>query len=459
MSVRARTALTLALFALPIACSTSTEQADVSVDAGDRADTSSPPADDTGAARDVAATDAARDSATTADARVGDATPDSAPVDSAPADTAGLPAPEKALVEMPADSWLEAPSSSFLGSAVCTSVGGVEGCSSIIDDWCGGAFDPVHDRMLLWGGGHDGYWGNEVYSFDPKTFGWTRATDPSAVTADNQSKDPLDDGRPVSRHTYDHVAYLTHVDRLWSRGGAQARNGGSTGLTWTLDVDARTWTNMAPATSPYPSSFGTYAGASAYDPKSKLVFLETVEGFQTYDYDSNTWTRLADFGYAPLWPRYAVYGPKRGAIDGKRRTFWGMGSGGYFVWDLDAAKAVTDAWITTGGGDFDNTTAVDGRADQVIKTGGGDVITATAPGVDYEPHADALVAWIGGGPRVLDLASKTWTTKSSTGAPPTPVGNGTYGRWRYIAKYNVFVLVNHADQNVFFYKLTAGLGS
>ncbi|MDI1450127.1 hypothetical protein [Polyangium sp. 6x1] len=31
-------------------------------------------------------------------------------------------------------------------------------------------------------------------------------------------------------------------------------------------------------------------------------------------------------------------------------------------------------------------------------------------------------------------------------------------RFRYIAQYNVFVLVNRADENVFFYKHTAGCG-
>jgi len=41
------------------------------------------------------------------------------------------------------------------------------------------------------------------------------------------------------------------------------------------------------------------------------------------------------------------------------------------------------------------------------------------------------------------------------GAPPTPTGTGTYGRLRYISKYNVLILVNSPGE-VFFYKNTAG---
>lgn len=235
-----------------------------------------------------------------------------------------------------------------------------------------------------------------------------------------------------------------------------ARSGSSTSLTWTLDLENKIWKNMAPETEPYPTSFGSFAGASAYDAKTKLVFLETVEGFQTYNFDTNAWKRLIDFSNKPFWPRYMVYGPKRGAIDSKRRLFWGMGSGAYFIWDIDAEKVVTDSWITVGGGTFDNSPSLSKYPNQLIKTGGGDIITAAAPGIDYDSKADVLVAWKGGSPYVLNLSSKTWAIKSAIGAPSAQVKNGTYGRFRYIEKYNVFILVNRATENIFFYKLTAG---
>ncbi len=171
--------------------------------------------------------------------------------ESAACDSGALSADEEVLVSLPADTWYTAHGTSFLGSGACIPVGGVEGCGAVINDWSGGVYDSVHNKMLIWGGGHDGYWGNELYSFDPVTFTWKRETTPSVVTASDQNTDPLADGNPVARHTYDHIAYITHANRLWSRGGSEATNGGSTMLTWTLDLDTQTWTNMAPSGSPF----------------------------------------------------------------------------------------------------------------------------------------------------------------------------------------------------------------
>ena len=91
-----------------------------------------------------------------------------------------------------------------------------------------------------------------------------------------------------------------------------------------------------------------------------------------------------------------------------------------------------------------------------VTPGSNAVISAPAPGVDYDPKADALVAWKGGAVWVLDMSTKKWTQKSALGAPTAQQRTGTFGRWRYIAEYNAFVLVNSAKDDVFFYKHTAG---
>ena len=436
-------ALGLTLFSLCACSSGADDGVGASIDSGSLADTGSSsdaPATDESSPRDGAAEDVPSETAPS------------------PCSSPSLSENEKKLIAMPADSWMSAPGSSFLAAKVCADAGGVEGCGAVIDDWSGGAYDAIHTKMLMWGGGHDGYWGNEVYAFSPVTFKWEMLTKSSKVTGDNQSKDPLDDGMPVSRHTYDQIAYIDHADRMWSRGGAIARSGGGSGVTWTLDVGARSWKNMSPTGSPGYSSFGPYAGSSAYDRSSKKVFLKTVENFFSYDYDTNAYAAIFDFGYPPYWPRYMIYGPKRATVDTKRHMFWSLGSGDYFVYDIAASKAVTNDWITTGGGDFDNTPTVGTRADQQIKTGGGDIISAGAPGFDYDEKADQMVAWKGGAPYVLDLATKIWTMRSAIGAPPTQVSNGTYGRFRYIAKYNVFILINQPNDEVVFYKNKAGCG-
>src|SRR5207344_146524 len=51
--------------------------------------------------------------------------------------------------------------------------------------WSGAIADTLRNRMILWGGGHDNYYGNEIYSLDlnanPPTM--TRLTDPTIPIA------------------------------------------------------------------------------------------------------------------------------------------------------------------------------------------------------------------------------------------------------------------------------------
>ena len=53
---------------------------------------------------------------------------------------------------------------------------------------------------------------------------------------------------------------------------------------------------------------------------------------------------------------------------------------------------------------------------------------------------------------------RSWTQGSSAGTPTAPVDHGTFGRFRYVRRTNVFVLVNGVDDDVWFYKHTAGCG-
>ncbi|HGG56791.1 MAG TPA: hypothetical protein ENK31_03225 [Nannocystis exedens] len=84
------------------------------------------------------------------------------------------------------------------------------------------------------------------------------------------------------------------------------------------------------------------------------------------------------------------------------------------------------------------------------------VVAAEAPGLEYDPVVDSLVAWAGGAPQVFSLASHSWTAMSAAGAPTEAVEAGTYGRFAYMATLNAYVLLNSVDDDVWIYKLTAG---
>ncbi len=365
---------------------------------------------------------------------------------------------EQTLIELTPQTWFEAPSSHMRDVCVPDSVGvrGVGGCPQAIKAWSGGAYDSARRRMIVWGGGHDDYWGNELYGFDLRTGTWSRITEPSTIpegmSADDYlSQDPLPDGQPVSRHTYDGVEFFGDLDLLWAHGGSRARDGRGTSQTWFFDGSA--WTLGA------TGGPGSYGLGCAYDASSRQVFAMASETLHIYDVDSDRWSEAPGFGFPPLWPRYAVSGDRTGEMDTTRRLFWAVGDGLVLVWDVDAGRAVTDDWVTTGAGDYTNVDKVGMREGQLFESGGGLIYNASAPGFAYDPATDDFVAWPNAGaPYALDLETRTWSQGGAEGAPTSETSGGTYGRWRYIAAYNVFILVNSVDENVYFYKHSSGCG-
>jgi hypothetical protein len=368
-----------------------------------------------------------------------------------------LTAFERTLIELPPQTWYQAPASHLVDVCVPDGVAGVIGCRGITAAWSGGAYDSTRRRMIVWGGGHDDYWGNELYGFDMRTGSWSRLTEPSQIPEGETSesffnRDPLSDGQPASRHTYDGVEFLPDVDLLWAHGGSRARDGNGTTVTWVYD-DATGWSQRA-------VGVGGYDLATAYDPSSQKVMVLASESLHVYDVAADTWTALPGWGYPPLWPRYAYGGDRTGVVDPTRGLFWAVGNGTVLVWDIAAATAVTDSWPTTGGGDHSNRARLgETYPDQVFESGGGAVYDVSAPGIDYDSASDALVAWPNdGAPYALDLETREWTIGGASGAPTSANSGGTFGRWRYVDAYNVFVLVNAVDENVHFYKHTSGCG-
>jgi hypothetical protein len=355
-----------------------------------------------------------------------------------------LTAQEEQLVTMPADSWLDVPGTRFDMFCPANEPAGAhggEGCIEVIDAWSGGAWDPVHAYMILWGGGHSDYYGNEVYGFSTKTFQWQLLVPGTPVASMSAIMEPMPDGNPDSRHTYDGLAYLTAEDRFFAFGGATAPGGNSSELTWELDVANKKWSQVDPGhTLP---SHDYYFMGTAYDEAGHRVFMRNEQGVFVYDLTTNAWTTLIDAGFPPLWPNWATSNYRRGIFDPKRTLFFtiggktGDGKPDFFTWDVVAKMPAYTQWVTTGGDD---------------------IAGANGVGADLDIAADGIVAWAGGPARVLDLNTKQWTTKSGAGAPAAAVANGTFGRFRYLPRYNVFILVNQPDQDVFFYKHTANCG-
>lgn len=304
---------------------------------------------------------------------------------------------------------------------------GVCGPASVISAWSGAALDTKRSRLILFGGGHADYAGNELYAFDVNKLEWERVTDPFPNPKDDDS-DENADGTPQSRHSYGGLAYLAHRDRFFALGGSVYRSGHSAcDRVWTFDLTGKKW-SRSPRKTPFRPG---YDCTCAYDPATnKLWFCNMDSGswasVWSYDFDQDAWTRLK-IGEEP--------GYRGVALDTKRGRLVALSAGKVIAHDV-RGNAPAQTWTTTGGETF---------------------LKQHEVGFDYDPVADKLVGWSAAEVFVLDPQEKTWTVNHPPGAPK-PSGNGTFGRWRYVPRVNAFILVTGIDENVHFYKLAAGKG-
>lgn len=315
--------------------------------------------------------------------------------------------------------------------------------------WNGAAYDTKRDRLIIWGGGHVNYGGNEVYAFDISTLKWERLTEPSPTTlkggklnfASGQTDRRLNaDGTPMSKHSYDGLEYLPEpVDRLIQYGGSRWFSGGEDELVWFFDFSSRKWERKKDA----PMS--TLTPMSAYDPKTGNYYVQNSSRLLEFNPRRNIWTVVGTTGE---WSSEGV-----AEIDPVRRRFITIESGRMFYYDLDGKRPLQRKRLDTAG---------DTEIERVH-----------APGVAYSEKADRLVAWsgsttddpakgIGDKVYVLNLKTLVWTKLEPSGAvaPPRVARGGypgksvgTFGRWRYIPSKDIFIGVNDVASNVFFYRL------
>ncbi len=334
--------------------------------------------------------------------------------------------------------WYQAPSSNLSSLDPCPasncSYSGVEGHTAVMNSWSGGAYDTKRDRLIVWGGGHNAYAGNEVYVFDIATLTWSRATEPStSIAADTLY---YLDGKPSARHTYNMLVYVPDpVDRFMAVGAGSTYGevGGSGSAVDAFNFATNTWSARAsiPGAAGYAAMYGSVA---AYDAGSGHVwFHDTLSGtLREYDPLANTWqvrvsNYLEDYSTAAVDPvRHLMV-----TVGGKT---------GILAWNLSSPTGAPVKPTTSG--------------DTTIES-------AQAPGFVYDSASKLFVGWDGGS-AVYTLNPSTWVwTKinpagSNTVTPTASEARGTYGRFQYVPSKNVFVAVNRTTENVYFYRLSNG---
>jgi hypothetical protein len=256
-----------------------------------------------------------------------------------------------------------------------------EGCSAVINDWSGGAQDASRNRLIVWGGGHGGYFGNELYALDLNLLKMVRLNDPSDVAGydfgDCYAPDAYPDGRPASRHTYDGLAYIAHADKMYAFSGAKAPCGYQGSDTWTLDLAAVTtapagqaapWALMRPKPDSSTGPRGGVGVVSDYDPNSKQVIMSELLSLWSYDIATNSYALLND-------QNAGLDYHMTGRVDPKRKLFIVIGNaasqgGGLIVFDIASGSShARQNWTS-----------------QV--TGCDELVAAIYPGLAYDPVQD-----------------------------------------------------------------------
>ena len=325
--------------------------------------------------------------------------------------------------------WVEIPDSHLRDVAPPVSPGG--SVAKIINAWSGAVLDTQREWLLVWGGGHSDYAGNELYAFDLRTLEWNRLTSPSA--ADRARTVTYTDGQPRARHTYNYIEYVPAWDRLVSFGGAGGWPLGGGEFTRQIsefDYEGRTW--ITGARPPVPPGGSMIAALARLDAATGDVYFVPAAKGAMLRLDPRTQQ------WQGGWGRCQVTAHASAAIDPERRLLVVVGKGTAdgvrqaWKWDLTHPSAPVDLRKLTSG-DF----AVE---------------RAMAPGFVYHPPTRKFVGWVGG-TDLLTLDPDTWQWQRVAAAPGSanpgmPSPRGTYGRFQYVPGLDAFVLVNDIDRNV-----------
>ena len=383
----------------------------------------------------------------------------------APADEGGAPGPVDAVIAaMAPGSWKELPSTHM--ADVCPPPYASYGCGAVMLAWSGGAYDGKHDQLFIAGGSHADSYYNNVFVFDLATMTWRRATElPAGATGDtvapilqdksvetcglypsgatltippawltasgyvmpDKCNDPsivaqLDAQQPRSRHSYGNLAFSEATNRFYLLGGPGLYPSGQSQTTRVDGFDPKTnkWTRQA------DNTFVGY-GAAATDASGNVWYLGAAGSTKLAKYDAatNAWQAQTSDAMG------SYYGGA--AVDTSRNML---------VVTADGKSVYTYALAQAG-------------APEATRTATGlPAPLGQAPGFEYSPALDRFVAWSGGAAvSLLDPTTWTWSAAPAQGDVPTAApAQGTFGRFRYSRRRNVFIAVSATTANVFVYK-------
>jgi hypothetical protein len=312
-----------------------------------------------------------------------------------------------------------------------------EGCTAVMADWSGGLFDTKRNRLVILGGGHQGYYGNEIYGIDLNANPVARllvkdAAHGSAVSNVSSCPEAYLDGTPDARHNYSGLVYAAARDKYFMWSGSKSSCGFFSDGLWQFDPATNTWNQINyNGVGPTPAGSGS-TPVMAYDGVNDALYLmeHNAAKFWRYTFSDNAWHVLFSGQGCNSLDTTAT-------IDSSRRLFLCAGSGQMDKMLLDPPYTRT----------------------QVAGNGCATLRNANGPGYVYDPVNKVEVGWAGGNTAyIYNPDTDSCTAQTYSGGPTTVQANGTYGRFEYSPATGVFVVANDIDSNAYTLRLTAQSG-
>lgn len=347
--------------------------------------------------------------------------------------------------------------------------GAVEGFTALVDDWCGAAFNEATQELVVFGGGHNGYAGNEVISANllvdspvwrlerPPT-GWKGSASEGITLSDRHEDLKLySNGDPRSAHSYDEMT--------WANGSLYVMPSATfqepTGVESTLPYRIFKFTPGTNPTVGTDASYGTWSlvatmpsniigvnynsGSLVHDSKRNYLYCATgaTRALQRYDLTNNVWltaspTLLTDSDLR------GIYIPQ---LDLVIYMNW-FPSGRFTIYDPSTNTMYTPGALGTA----------------PAPTRSGTVGSSTLEyhsAANWVPSLGSIVSWAEGGtgfhvltpPVSGDPTTTAWTwgrleaSAANTVTPDPRNPNGDYGRFFYSAELHCLGVVTSTKAN------------
>jgi chitodextrinase len=335
--------------------------------------------------------------------------------------------------------WYQIPNTSI--QSLCpaySDIQGNSGCAAVMSAWSGGLFDTKRNRLIIHGGGHTDYYGNEIYAIDLNANPIAPvlvkdASHGTAISNIGSCPETFSDGTPNSRHIYNGELYLPVQDTYFLYGAFKSTCGNDTDGQWQFNPSSGAWAQQTPSTHPSHATNGSVP-QFAYDPTTQSLYeVENNTGiFWQYNIAANTWTNLKSVSACSGLLNMTT------AIDDGRRLYFCVGNGGFGKVSLTAPYTAT----------------------KLTGTGCSAIISKAGPGFVYDPVQKLMVGWAGGDTAyVYDPNTDSCSAVTYTGGPTVIQANGTFGRFNYSPALGVFVVANSINSNAYTLRLTTSGGT